>query len=631
MGMKRPSFAARLRYAFDNTVSKGPMSLIGWLALASAGLILLATLAVVAANIVPAMSPLAVLWTFLLQALAPNPVEVSAGPWPFLLAMLFITLGSIFMVSILIGILTTSIEERILALRKGRSQVLENGHTVILGWSELIFTIISELAIANANQKKPCIAILADKDKVEMEDEIRAKVGDTGRTRVVCRSGSPIESNDLDIVSLSTCRSIIVLAQDGEDPDSNVIKTILAITNSPQRRPEPHHIVAEIHDPKTVPVARMISETEVELILGGDVIARIIAQTCRQSGLSVVYTELLDFEGDEIYFQAEPALVGKTFGEALLAYEDSAVLGLCPRGGKPKLNPPMDTIIQDGDQIIAISEDDDTVRLSGLTDWGIREEAILPARPTEHGPERTLILGWNWRAPTVINELAAYVAPGSEVMVVADYPQAATEIARLCPSSPNQRVTFQQGDTTDRRVLDALDIPSFQHVIILCYSDLLDPQRADARTLISLLHLRDIAERAGHTFSIVSEMLDVRNRDLAEVTRADDFVVSDKLISLMLAQVSENRALNAVFEDLFDPEGSEIYLKPAGDYVRLGESLNFYTVVEAARRRGEVAFGYRLKAKANDATSAYGVVVNPDKSKPIAFAPGDTIIMLAES
>lgn len=149
--------------------------------------------------------------------------------------------------------------------------------------------------------------------------------------------------------------------------------------------------------------------------------------------------------------------------------------------------------------------------------------------------------------------------------------------------------------------------------------------------MISLLHLRDIAERSGHPFSIVSEMLDVRNRNLAEVTQADDFIVSDKLTSLMLAQVAENKALNAVFADLFDPEGSEIYLKPAGDYVRLGEPLNFYTVVEAARRRGEVAFGYRLKAKATDAASAYGVVVNPDKSKPVVFSPGDTIILLAES
>lgn len=473
--MKKPSLTARLRYAFDNTLSRGPTALIAWLALGCVVLVVSVSLLLHVSRLDPDHTLGQLLWLSLLRTLSADAIGSDLRVWPFLLAMLVVTFGGIFLTSTLIGLLTAGIHDKLVALRKGRSQVLESNHTVILGWSELIYTIISELAIANANQKKPCIAILAEKDKVEMEDEIRAKVGDTGRTRVVCRSGSPIEPNDLDIVSLSTCHSIIVLAQDGEDPDSNVVKTILAITNSPQRRPEPYHIVAEIHDPKTLEVGRLISPNEVEFVLEADLIARIIAQTCRQSGLSVVYTELLDFEGDEIYFQAEPALVGKTFGEALLAYEDSAIFGLCPRGGKPKLNPPMDTIIQDGDQLIAISEDDDTIRLSGLTDWGIREEVIQPARPVTHRPERTLILGWNWRAPTVINELAAYVAPGSEVTVVADYPEAATEIARLCPSKPNQKVTFQQGDTTDRRVLDALDIPSFQHVIILCYSDLLDP------------------------------------------------------------------------------------------------------------------------------------------------------------
>jgi hypothetical protein len=168
-------------------------------------------------------------------------------------------------------------------------------------------------------------------------------------------------------------------------------------------------------------------------------------------------------------------------------------------------------------------------------------------------------------------------------------------------------------------------------VIVLSYSDQLELQEADSHTLITLLHLRAIGEQSGDTFSIVSEMLDVRNRELAEVTRADDFIVSDKLVSLLLAQISENKKLATVFADLFDPEGCELYLKPVGDYVQLGEPLNFYTVVEAARLRGETALGYRLHAQAGDVTQAYGVRVNPSKSKTVTFAAEDRVIVLAES
>jgi len=125
-------------------------------------------------------------------------------------------------------------------------------------------------------------------------------------------------------------------------------------------------------------------------------------------------------------------------------------------------------------------------------------------------------------------------------------------------------------------------------------------------------------------------MLDTRNRALAEVTQADDFIVSDKLVSLLLAQVSENKALNAVFTDLFDPDGSEIYLKLASNYVHLGQPMNFYTVVEAARQRNEVAIGYRIDAQSDDASKAYGVVINPNKSDTITFSEWDRIIVLAE-
>jgi voltage-gated potassium channel Kch len=374
----------------------------------------------------------------------------------------------------------------------------------------------------------------------------------------------------------------------------------------------------------------MVGGSEVEPVLMSDLIARITVQTCRQSGLSVVYTELLDFGGDEIYFHSEPALAGKTFGETLLLYEDSALIGLCTKDGRVQLNPPGDTKIEAGDQIIAISEDDDTIRLSGRQPE-INESLIQQSQAGKPAPERTLILGWNNHAPLIISQLDQYVAPDSEVMVVANVSETEVEGAGQNLQLEHLTVSFRSGDTADRRTLDELGISTYDHIIVLSYSNTLELQDADSQTLITLLHLRAIAEQSNQSFSIVSEMLDSRNRDLAEVTQADDFIVSDKLISLLLAQISENKKLSAVFGDLFDPEGCELYLKPAENYVDLGQPLNFYTVVEAARRRGEVAIGYRLRGQANEVGQAYGVRVNPNKSKQLTFAAEDKIIVLAES
>jgi hypothetical protein len=84
-----------------------------------------------------------------------------------------------------------------------------------------------------------------------------------------------------------------------------------------------------------------------------------------------------------------------------------------------------------------------------------------------------------------------------------------------------------------------------------------------------------------------------------------------------------------VFADLFNPEGSEVYLRPVGDYVATGRPVAVATVVEAARRLEEVAIGFRLRRESGDATKAYGVHVNPPKSERVTFEPGDKVIVLA--
>jgi hypothetical protein len=126
-------------------------------------------------------------------------------------------------------------------------------------------------------------------------------------------------------------------------------------------------------------------------------------------------------------------------------------------------------------------------------------------------------------------------------------------------------------------------------------------------------------------------MIDVRNRELAEVARIDDFVVSNKLVSLMLAQASENEHLEEIFRDLLDEEGSEICLRPAADYVAVGETLSFHDVARTACARGEVAIGHHrpAAAAADDGRRMGGIVINPPRAEPIVYAAEDRIIVLA--
>jgi voltage-gated potassium channel Kch len=630
--MNKPSFKQRFQYWFDNYMSRGTGAMLTGLFVLSALIIFAAAALVKLTNTAPnGESFLEVAWMSLLRTLDSGTMGGDTGSPFFLLMMLVVTFGGVFVVSALIGIINNGLEDKMEELRKGRSQVLESDHTLILGWTPQVFTVISEIILANESRKSGAvIVVLADHDKVEMEDAINERISDTKNTRVICRSGSPIDLTDLEIASPHTARSIIVLAE-GEDPDTHVIKSVLAITNNPNRREEPYHIVTQIRDPKNMDVVKMLGTKDVvQPILSNDLIARVVAQTSRQSGLSIVYTELMNFGGDEIYFKQEPALSGKTFGDALSAFETSTVMGIRKADGSVAMNPAMDTRIQSGDQLFLIAEDDDKISLSSTRvapDESLIQQTGKVSKPK---PERALILGWNRSGSTIVRELDNYVAKGSQLTIVSDIYELDKQLKLEIGKLNNQKVTVLEGDIRDRALLEKLEAAEYDHVIVLAYSHL-EPQEADAITLVTLLHLRDIAERDETPFSVVSEMLDLRNRELAEAAKVDDFIVSEHLISLMMAQLSENAELLGVFTDMFDPEGSEIYLKPIGDYVSTGKAVNFTTVIEAARRRGETAIGYRLMSESSNAEKSYGVHTNPKKSEKISFAAEDKVIVISEN
>ncbi|CAD5269480.1 MULTISPECIES: potassium transporter TrkA [unclassified Imperialibacter] len=633
--MNNQSTKARLKYAFDNFMSAGSTKLISYLGLVALLLVLMFATILYLANIHPdevtRLNFVDTFWTSLMHVLDPGTIGEHDGHWDFRIFMFLVTLLGIVILSILIGLISNGIMDKLDQLRKGRSFVMEQDHVLILGWSSKIFTIIPELIIANENQKDPKIVILADKDKVLMEDEIKDKIGNTKNTKIICRTGNPIDLHDLEIGNPVNSKSIIILDKENENSDSQIIKTILAIISSPHRRQAPYHITAEIENKRNFEVAKMVGKDEVELILSDDFVSKIMVQTSRQSGLSVVYIELMDFGGDEIYFVEEPKLVGKTFREAIFSYEDSAIIGIqFASDNHVEVNPPMSTVIQPGDLMIGVTEDDDTMIVSNRTNFNLEEGSIRTNEVDVPHAETILLIGWNNRAKTIIQELDNYVQPGSSIKVISKFDDAVAPIEKLKKTVSNLTLEFEMVDTTDRAVLEMQKCQTFDYIMLLCYQEYYPIQEADAQTLITLLHLRNISSSSPRKMNIVSEMLDMRNRQLADITSADDFIVSDKLLSLLMTQVAENKYLMRVFEDLFDADGSEIYIKPVTDYINVDKPVNFYTILESAARKNEVAIGYRKISDARNATQGYGVVVNPKKSDLITFSSKDKIIVLSE-
>jgi antitoxin (DNA-binding transcriptional repressor) of toxin-antitoxin stability system len=622
-----PGLRERLSYRFDRFMERGTIALIAGLAAVSVAIIAVIVGALVVLGGHEDIPVPQLLWMSLMRTLDPGTMggddQEHAGL--FLAAMFAVTLAGIFVISTLIGILANGLQDKLANLRKGRSRVLERDHVVILGWSQQIFDVIAELVAGGAGRRRNSIVVLADRDRVEMEEAIRARVRLPRGTSVVCRTGRGSVLGDLAIANPDASRAIIVLQGEGDDPDVEVLKTILALTGRQDRRAEPYRIVAEVRDSASEGIARLVAGHEVHLLLADELIARIIAQTCRQSGLSTVYLELLDFKGHEFHVAEYPELAGSTFGDAVARVTGGIAAGIV-RAGRARMAPPPGEVIGDGDRLVVLAEDHDSAAVGAPAE--VDAGAIRTAEVCAPEPERILILGWNGRGPAIIRELDGYVAPGSEVVAVSPL-ERVLEVNQLTDLR-NLRAAGRMESTTQRPSLDALDIPSFPHVIVLCESDDREPDMADARTLLTLLHLRDIEARGTRPFTIVSEMLDEGDRELAEVSEADDFIVSSRVLSLLLAQIAETPDLADVFRDMFDADGAEVYLRPATDYVDPGRPVTFATLQAAAQTRSEVALGYRVAARAKDAAAQYGVVMNPGREAAVTLAAEDLLVVLAE-
>ncbi|MFI5674305.1 CASTOR/POLLUX-related putative ion channel [Streptomyces cellulosae] len=631
MAQRRTPFGDRARYWFDSTLARGASALVGWMALLCLAVVVPASAVLVWTDPgAPAAltDRLAQVWhltgeTLRLGGATDTPLRVTMSVLLALVALLY--------VSTLVGLITTALTERLTELRRGRSTVLEQGHAVVLGWSEQVFTVVSELVAANANQRRAAVAVLADRDKTAMEEALSTKVGPVGRTRLICRSGPTTDPAVLTLTSPATAGVVLVLPHDEPDADAEVVKTLLALRAALAGEGPRPPVVAAVRDDRYRLAASLAAGPGGVILESDTVAARLIVQAARRPGLSLVHQELLDFAGDEFYLIAEPALAGRPFGDALLSYPTSSVVGMM-RGDTLLLNPPSQTPMAADDLLLVISRDDDTAWLDDCAE--LVEKAAMASGPaTPARPERVLLLGWNRRAPLIVDQLRRRARPGSAVDVVAEGGEVtARQVSEAdAHSGTDLTVTLHHGDITRPETLRRLDVHSYDSVIVLGQDPAPDqpPDTPDNRTLVTLLLLRQLEEATGRELPVVTELIDDRNRALAPISPGADVIISGKLIGLLMAQISQNRHLAAVFEELFSADGTGVRLRPATDYVLPGHETPFATVVAAARERGECAIGYRSHDDSST-TPGHGVRINPPKAERRRWTIEDEVVVVGK-
>jgi Trk K+ transport system NAD-binding subunit len=610
-------FKEKLKYSFDQFLSKGSVALV--ISLFLVMLIIVVIIGGLLYFINPDSGLGFLIWTSFMQTLDPGNLSGETGTLFYMIMMTLATIVGIFITSLFISFILNGFQTRLENLSRGRSKVMESNHTLILGWDDNIFVVLRELIEANLSKRKPVVVVLSERDSVEMNQEIKDNINIPHNTKIICRNGSIYKNADLDMCNIQEARSIIIL-----EDDLNTIKSLLVIANSSFYEKAEGHVCALMYDEKNIEVAKNIGKDKLEVVYLKSAITRIMTQTCLQAGLSYVYNNLLSFEGDEIYFHPGTDFVGKQFSDVILMFKNAAVIGIV-RDGQTRIRPQMDTTINENDMIILISEDDDKA------DYGLEIPQIDMTKiankehVTSRKKEFISIVGFNRKTIDILNELHNYLEKGSKIKILVNSMEASQELSSVTESLSDLEISVIIGETYSRSVLEEFIVPDCHYVMIFANENISFSDQ-DSQTLLTLLHLRDIEEKRDSFLDIITEISDVKNSEIVDLAKVDDFIISELIANKMLTQISENRHLVGIYEDLLSSEGSEIYLKPAENYVVLNEEVDFYTVSVAASNKNEIAIGYKLKPE----NHLPEVIVNPVKGDKILFQSGDMVIVVSE-
>ena len=647
---KNYPFNTRLRYAVDNFMSKGSSSIfLALLCLFLFGFLVMVLIRSIANTFMPDETLSSwgeIPWRVYVAVMEGSAAETDGDSnWVAKITSILGVLVGLVLFSSMVAFITSVFTAKLDELRRGRSLVLENDHTLILGFGDRILEVIRELIEANESEPDAAIVILADNDKEEMDNMIRDNISDFVTTRVITRSGVVTNINNLRKVMAANAKSVIIMNSAAswrpEDEknlaDALVLKSIMSIIAVCDGDEHPP-IVCEIHSDRDRNLAENISNGDVKALNEVSVLSRMIAQLAlSRNGLSVVYSDMVGFDGNEFYFyQPDGGWGGElTFGESLNRFNSSTPMGIHNANGEIILNPPKETPVNDDDELIVFAEDDSTIFYFNEPVFQPKVNTI-PSSVVKPRSHRIALLNWTTKTGIILEKLCSYLPEGSELCTYVSDKLPEMDILKnsLSESYPHINISIKEVDLNDLEKLDELEPQEFDSILILSPGGT-TIEEMDAYVISLLIRIRQILISKSKKWpKLITEVMDSDNIDIILNSGVEDFMVSNQFVSQIMAQVSEEPLALDVYDDLFQAEGSELYIKPASFYFDFSEkeslTMPYGECVQAAQLRNEVILGLQIHTDQKNRDKMFGIVLIPDKKDEFTIRKEDGLIALAE-
>ncbi|MGD9604966.1 MAG: hypothetical protein AB7V00_02270 [Bacilli bacterium] len=479
----------------------------------------------------------------------------------------------------------------------GKSRLFIYDHILILNWNAKAVELITDYGYDEGNTH---IVILSAHNKKEIESEIDRKLFDkrinNRKIKVIVREGEVLSKSDLVQVHIEQAKAVIVLCDEFDKSDNQKYQDItsiktLMLMNDLKIPPEQTIIVEVKSKISKEMINNYISQNtkfknQIITLIPDEMMGRLIAQSILMPSLSDVYLELFSFKGAEFYTipQEEPNTFLKTHSHAipLFTIDDSLYL------------------IAESHHCISIKREEP------ITSFQQLNIKMHPKTSKMH----IVIFGKNNKLEFILDSIRQYEKE----------------------SKANIRITHFDSFQASSIVEEIKDDDTIDTILILS-DDKLEKKDFDVDVLLTLLMTQDLAKK--YQAKIVIELLEPKHYDIAKSYRVTNTIISNEYISKMMTQLSKNRRLNVLYQDLltYDDdslanETYEIYAYVAKEVFQEKFPIVFpdkfqliYSVYESSQEEFKV-----IGIVKNGITSIFKG--NLDKKEDLIIEENDIIIMI---
>lgn len=556
-------------------------------------------------------------WQSLLRVIDPGTMATDTSWGPRLLSLM-VTISGIVLFGTLIGTIMTTMQARLERLRRGRTIVLESGHLVILGWSPWIGVLIGDLPRAAGGRRRGAIVVLADRDRAEMEDALRAGTGDRRGLRMICRNGDPMVASELHRVNIREARTVVAIGSDAPTSDATVAATVLAVGLACDGF-DRHTVVAEIDDPAAAETLSEACNGQVEVV-GDEVIADALAVWMATPATAELLGELLSSRRVRLALCALPESVGQSFGTVVGSIEQARPIGIKGADGTVVLAPPPHRVVGAGELLVCLS-DGSRACWNGAT--SAARSVGQPQGRTGSPPARLMVIGWNRIAQRLLLELDRLAPGGSTVTVLCDSDLVTAEEIAL-PSVGHLTVEVTRVPEPELQVVSALADRPCSAIAVLAHLGVA-PSDADAITLAILMAIRRAtATSGGDGPFVIAELTDRKHVDPAMFAGAHKTVARSGLLGDAIALTAMTPEARPVLSALQGPKASSVQAVSAIELGLVGE-LPFAEIAAVAYKHGLLAIGTR-----SGRGRAAKLRVHVDGSEVVNLAEEHEVAVIAE-